>query len=317
MKRQYGLALAAIVAANLFWAGNFAFGGEAANSMPVLSLMFLKWAIALVPLLVITHYVERPQWRQVLRHWKLLFLLSMLGIIGYGFMLYLSLLTTSGYEASVISAFNPVLIALAAAVFLRDRIRPVAWLGIGVALVGVLYALYDGNLMLVFSEGFSHGSLWMFGVIAVWTAYTLIIRVATEIPPLTATSIQVVFAVLVMLPFVIAAGGVTLPSTSAGAWSLVYIAIFPSIAAYFCYNYGSKMLPPTQVGVLLNLISLFVAVIATFQGNPPGMAGIIGGVLVITGVVLVTGRKTQAIDDSPSTAGTQVRQADSKRASQQ
>ncbi|MFE7420274.1 DMT family transporter [Rhodococcus sp. NPDC057529] len=293
MARTYGLALAAVVAANFFWAGNYEFGGAAATSMPILSLMFMKWGVAVVPLILITHFVERPQWREVLRHWKFLLVLSMLGIVGYGFMLYESLMTTSGYEASVINAFNPVLIALAAAVLLRERITRLSYGGIVLALLGVLYALYDGHLSLMFTEGFSHGALWMFGVVIAWTSYTLIIRRTPDIPPLTATTIQVAFAVIVMTPFVIATGGITLPNTSAGAWSLAYIAIFPSIVAYILYNFGSKELPPVQVGVLLNLMTLFVAIIATVMGTPPGSAGVVGGILVIAGVAMVTAQKNK------------------------
>ena len=59
----------------------------------------------------------------------------------------------------MISAFNPVLIALAAALLLRERISPLSYFGIFIALVGVLYALYDGHLTQIFSVGFSHGAL--------------------------------------------------------------------------------------------------------------------------------------------------------------
>jgi len=53
--------------ATLFWAGNYVVGGLAVSTMSPFDLTYLRWLIAVVPLLVIAHFVERPNWRAVLR----------------------------------------------------------------------------------------------------------------------------------------------------------------------------------------------------------------------------------------------------------
>ncbi|SED97112.1 DMT family transporter [Rhodococcus koreensis] len=296
MTRNRVLAVTALTFAVLFWSGNFMLGGAAVASMSVTSLMFIKWAAALIPLLVLTHFIERPNWREVLRHWKILLVLSLLGIVGYGFMFYEGLRTTSGFNASLITALNPAMIVVAATFFLRDRLTARGVIGILIALVGALWALSDGQIGLLFSHGFGVGDLWMFGVISVWTAYTLIIRTGPQIPPLTSTSLQVTIAVIIMAPLMIIEGP-SLPSTSAGAWSLAYIAIFPSVGAYILYNYGSKEIEPGQAGMFLNLTVVFTAIFTVLAGQPLSWAQIGGAVLILGGV----GLTTQLRKKSPTT----------------
>ncbi|UTM38049.1 DMT family transporter [Rhodococcus pyridinivorans] len=294
MTRNRVLAVTALTFAVLFWSGNFMLGGAAVASMSVTSLMFIKWAAALIPLVVLTHFIERPDWLGVLRHWKFLLVLSMLGIIGYGFMFYEGLRTTSGFNASLITALNPAMIVIAASIFLKDRITRRGILGIAIALIGALWALSDGQLGILFSHGFGVGDLWMFGVISVWTAYTLIIRWGPPIPPLTSTSLQVTIAVTIMAPIAIA-DGMTLPSTTAGAWSLAYIAIFPSIGAYILYNYGSKEIEPGQAGMFLNLTVVFTAIFTVLSGQPLSMAQLVGAVLILGGVAMTTELRSRGV----------------------
>ena len=45
--------------ATLFWAGNFTVGEQAVRSVDPLSLTWLRWVLAALPLLVVAHLVER------------------------------------------------------------------------------------------------------------------------------------------------------------------------------------------------------------------------------------------------------------------
>ena len=77
-----------LVLATLFWSGNFVVGQAASASMTPLDLTFWRWSLAAVPLLLLAHFIERPDWRAVLRRWPVLLLLSVLGMSGYTLLLY-------------------------------------------------------------------------------------------------------------------------------------------------------------------------------------------------------------------------------------
>jgi drug/metabolite transporter (DMT)-like permease len=203
------------------------------------------------------------------------------------------------------------MISLAAAFFLKDKITPKSILGILIALCGTVWALSDGQLGMLFSHGFGVGDAWIFGVITVWTAYTLIIRSRPEIPPLTSTSIQVTIAVIFMTPLVII-NGITLPNTSSGAWSLAYIAIFPSIGAYILYNYGSKEIEPGQAGMFLNLTVVFTAVFTVLGGQHLSTPQLVGGALIVGGVALTTELRRRTAQTPPGTPETTLSTDDQK-----
>jgi drug/metabolite transporter (DMT)-like permease len=199
-RRAVWIAVAALVGATLFWAGNYIVGQRAVESIDPLSLVLLRWALALVPLAVIAQLVERPRWREVAKAWPWLLVLSAFGILGYNLFLYAALEHTDAFSASLVNAFNPALITLAAAVFLHERLTPLSVGGVLIALAGVLVVLSDGDPGSLFNGGFGVGELLMVGAIASWTAYTVAGRRGPRLPPVTSTAVQSAVAVVVLAP---------------------------------------------------------------------------------------------------------------------
>jgi drug/metabolite transporter (DMT)-like permease len=291
-----------LILANLFWAGNFVVGQAAMKTMEPLQLTFWRWVLAAVPLLVLAHAVERPDWRAVLRRWPVLLLLSSLGMSGYTLLLYSALQHTSALNASLVTAANPALIMVLAVVLLRDRPRPLSWVGIGLGLLGVLLVLTGGELQRLLTFSINKGELLILGAITVWGLYTIIAR-RLSIPAITSTAVQVAMAAVVLSPLALVAGA-GLPGTSAEGWSLAFIALFPSLGSYLLWNLALKRTTAANAGNYLNLIAVFTAVITVALGQPISVPQVIGGVLVISGVLLTSagGKAPQRPRSSKSTS---------------
>lgn len=286
-----------LVLATLFWSGNFIVAQAAVASMTPLDLTFWRWTLAAVPLVLLAHFVEKPNWRAVLRRWPVLLLLSVLGMSGYTLLLYGALGHTSAMNASLITAANPALIVVLAMVLTGERTTRRGWFGITLGLLGVLLVLTRGELQRVVSLTLNFGEVMMIGAILVWGCYTIIAR-RLDIPAITATATQVVIAGLTLAPFAVASD-VRLPETQAEAWSLAYIVVFPSLGAYLLWNLALKTTAPGTAGNYLNLIVVFTAVITVVLGTPLTVVQIAGGLLVIAGVLL-TGTKGRAKVPSPT-----------------
>ncbi|KRE89970.1 multidrug transporter [Arthrobacter sp. Soil764] len=280
------VALLSLLGATLFWAGNYVVGAGAVQSIEPLSLVFLRWAIALVPLLVIAQLVERPNWRSVLTAWPWLVALSICGLLGYNLLLYVALEHTDAFNASLINAFNPALITLAAAVFLQERLTRLSVAGVLLALAGVLIVISGGDAGRLLTAGFGTGEVLMVGAVVVWTAYTVIGRRAPKIPPITATAVQAAVAVALLAPVRLATGGLALPSTANSWASLLFIAVFPSVLSYLLWNRALTILPASGAGVFLNLITVFTAILTILAGHVHTTAQLVGGAIVIGGVVI-------------------------------
>ena len=277
-------AMIALVFATLFWAGNYVVGAIAVQSISPLDLTWLRWVLAAVPLLILAQLVEKPDWRRALRSWRRLAVLAALGVAGYVLLLYTALEYTSALSASLINAANPAVMALLAAVVLRERLgwRVVAGLILG--LFGVLLVITNGSLASVFSMRFNIGDLLMLVAITVWSVYTIVGR-KLDVPPITATAIQATMVAVALAPFAIA-GGVTWPAEASVGLSVVFIAVVPSIGAYVLWNLALKQVSPTTAGLYLNLVTVFTVIISVILGAQLTLAQAIGGLVVFAGVAL-------------------------------
>jgi drug/metabolite transporter (DMT)-like permease len=68
---------------------------------------------------------------------------------------------------------------------------------------------------------------------------------------------------------------------------VLYVAIFPSIVAYLCWNRGAQLIGPNRTGLFINLIPVFASVLAIVwldeilkTYHVVGMALIFGGMVV-------------------------------------
>lgn len=282
-------ALALLVLATLFWAGNYVVGEQVVASVGPLSLAWWRWALAAIPLLVLAQLLERPDWREVARRWRMLLLLGLIGVAGYPLLLYAALQFTSASSASIINAANPAVLVVAAVLLGQATATWRTWGGLALGLVGVLLVLTHGDLGRLLALRFNTGDLIMLLAVLAWTAYTLIGRRA-GVPPLVSTAVQAALVVLVLTPFALV-GGLDVPADPPTWAGVAYIAIGPSIGSYLCWNLAVPRVSPTVAGVSMNLVTVFTLVIAALLGDPPTLVQLIGGALVIGGVLLISPRR--------------------------
>lgn len=272
--------------AALFWAGNFVVGEAVLKTMAPLELTFWRWALAALPLILLAHVIERPDWIASLKRWPILLLLSVLGMSGYTLLLCSALQHTSALNASLVTAANPALIVLMAVILLGDRPRPLNWAGIALGLLGVLLVLTGGELPKLLTLSLGPGELLMLGAITVWGLYTIIAR-RLNVPAITSTAIQVTLAAVMLSPFALASRA-EFPGTAPEIWSLAFVALFPSLGSYLLWNLALKTTTAANAGNYLNLIAVFTAIITLLMGQPITLPQILGGVLVISGVLLTS-----------------------------
>lgn len=281
-----------LAAAALFWAGNYVVGEQVVRTVDPLSMTWLRWVPAVVPLLVLAHSIERPDWRAVVARWPTLLVLGLVGVAGYPFLLYVALQHTSAVNASVINAVNPAAIVVAAVLLRQAHAGRRTWLGVGLGLLGVLLVLTEGQLPRLLALRFNPGDLLMLGAVAAWTAYTLGGR-RLPLPPLSATAVQVLLVTLALAPVAVL-NGVQLPTSAPTWWGLVFIAVFPSVGAYLCWNHAVPRVSPGTAGTSMNLVTVFVVLIAVLLGQQPTTVQLGGGVLVVAGVLLTTSRQARS-----------------------
>jgi drug/metabolite transporter (DMT)-like permease len=279
-----------LVLCNLFWAGNYVFGKYVVAEMSPLWITFSRWFLASFILIAVAYVIEKPDWHKVIKEWKILSAMAVVGIIIYTLILYSALDYTSSTNAALVSSLNPAVMAVFAATFLKERVSKLQVLGIGISLGGVFIILTGGYLGNILQVEYNRGDLLMLVAILMWTIYSIIGKSLRLTPPITATAGSSVIATLIMAPFALYQG-IDISALSPVAWTgIIYITIFPSVCSFIFWNIGVKELGANKSAIFLNLIPVFTALISWALGNKITMAQILGGLLVFIGVYVTTGK---------------------------
>jgi drug/metabolite transporter (DMT)-like permease len=289
-----------LVLANLFWAGNYVFGKFVVKDMSPVWLTFLRWCLALLFLFPISHKMENPDYKAVLKaHGLTLSVLGLLGIIGYNLLLYASLQYTSAINASLVNALCPAMIVLFSLALLKEKVSGRQAGGFLLSLLGVVCVLTKGNIAYIIQTHYNRGDLLMLVADLVWTLYSIIGK-RLAVPPITATTLSVACSVVMLLPFVVI-HPIHLSHVSPLAWSgLLYIWLFPSVCSFVFWNIGVKKVGANQAGIYLNLLTLFTVIIGSLTGEKLLLSQISGGLLIILGVILTTGNPRKTITPQES-----------------
>jgi drug/metabolite transporter (DMT)-like permease len=275
----------------LFWAGNYIFGSLVVAELTPVGLTFTRWLFASILLLMIAKKVEKPDWKEVLNQWPKILGLSLFGIIGYNLFLYYALYYTSPLNASLVNSFNPGLIAIASAAYLREKISKYYILGIAISFLGVFIVLTKGNLIKAFEINYNIGDLLILAAVIMWTIYSMIGKNLTTVPPITSTAVSGMLSAILLLPFAINQNIDFANISTLSLIGVIYIILFPSLCSFVFWNIGVREIGAAKAGIFMNLNPVFTAAISWIMGQQVTMVQLIGGLLVFAGVYITTAVK--------------------------
>ena len=193
-------------------------------------------------------------------------------------------------NATLIASTTPVLTALLAALLLRERLLPLQWLGIFVALGGVLFLVTRGSLGLILSLSFNYGDVLFFVSQLGWAAYTLLgFRVMKKMEPLAVTGWSGLFGAITTLAYALWAGEVHAVSISAPTvLCFAYIVWLGGVAATLFWNRGVSHVGPGQTVVFMYIMPVVgVAAGVIFLGEPFYWQECLGALAIFSGVGLM------------------------------
>lgn len=279
-----------LILTTLFWAGNFILARAIYLDMQPFTLAFLRWALAL---LIIAPWWLKRAWerRQVLcAHWPLLTVQGILGVACFNTLVYFGVQHTQASNAMLMQSAVPVVILLLGVIFLREAVSPRQWLGVFLSLAGVLVLISRGSLELLAALDFNRGDLWIFLAMLSWSFYTLSLRwKPAALDGFTFFGFSVLVGVVVLFPFMLweQSGTAELQLTEPFVWTVVYMAIFPSILSFLFWNHGVERLGAATAGLFIHLMPMFGLLLATiFLGERPGWYHLAGILLIFSGLYI-------------------------------
>lgn len=286
----------------LLWAGNAVIGSVVVGAIPPLALNALRWILAFAFLLPLGwRAFARP--REILRRWRYLAVIGLLGIGCYNAFQYLALTTSSPLNVTLIAASSSLwmLVVGMAGFGVMPNWRQGA--GAVLSIVGVLFVLSRGSVATLLALRFVAGDLYMVLATLAWAIYSwTLARPPASMRGDARPGWNWAEFLIVQLAFGMAWGALgaaaeqvvrpaSITLTPALVAALAYVALGPALLAYYAWGAGVARVGPTVAALFSNLTPLFTALLslAALSQAPEWYHGV-AFVLIAAGIAVSSRR---------------------------
>lgn len=280
----------------LCWAGNVVLARSVVHSIPPVGLAFWRWAVAFGLMIPFAFPHALKDIPIMLRTWRMLLVLSAFGIAAFNTLLYLAVHTTSAINCALIQTTMPTFILIITLLGFRETTGWRQTAGIILCMVGAAVVVLRGDLKVLLDMSFSRGDLLMLVAVICYGIYTVLLPKRPPIHPMTFLSATFGIGASMLLPLYLWEHWTIQPMV----WSfptmnaILYVAVFPSIVAYFCWNRGTELIGANRSGLFINLVPVFAAILSMlWLDEPPMHYHLIGMGLVFSGMVMVNVQPNQ------------------------
>jgi drug/metabolite transporter (DMT)-like permease len=280
-----------LVCATLFWAGNFMVGKLAyIESIPPMSLVFFRWTLVWLILLPFTYKEVLKNKDVILNNLPLLFFLAFTSVGLFNSFTYLALVYTQVINASLFNTAIPAMIIFLCFLLKIEKTNKYQIYGLIISVLGILSIITKLDLKILLSLNFNKGDLIMVGGVITWGLYSSFLKKKKFILPLlTLVHVLCTFGLIFILPqflYELSQGLMVKFNTNLG-YTLIYLALFPSIGSYYCWAGAVAIIGANRAGIFLSLIPFFSTIMAIIFFNEQfQFFHLIGSILIILGLFL-------------------------------
>ncbi|HAW69903.1 MAG TPA: EamA family transporter [Firmicutes bacterium] len=282
-KKHAPLILIVAGLATVLWASAFPAIKVALKEFSPYHVALLRYGVASVALAVVALAKRLPL--PAVKDLPAFLLLGFVGFTVYNIALNYGQVTVPAATSSFIVASAPIWMAIIAALFLGEKLKPFGWFGIILSFIGVgIIALGSvGGIKL------NVRALAILGASMASALYSLGQKpLLKRYSPLQIVTYAIWCGTLLLMPF---GGGVTEGIRNASLstmLSIIYMGVFPGAIGYILWSMVLSRMPASKAGVFLYMIPVIALVISwLWIGEIPSLISALGGVLIVAGVITV------------------------------
>ncbi|CAI2346968.1 Permease of the drug/metabolite transporter (DMT) superfamily [Vibrio parahaemolyticus] len=290
----------------MIWGGNSIVNKMAASTIEPSAMSFYRWFVAMVlltpfclPAVIKQRHVIRPYLT------KLAFL-ALLGMVLNQSLGYYAGLTTTASNMALITSLVPLISVFLSVPLLGKSVSMLSIVGGVISLGGLAFMLGHGDVTYFLHQDMTQGNSLMLLAALVYAAYCVLLkRWKMPFNSLTLVYMQGFFSVIMLTPLWLSSEQL-LPSQEALPL-IAYAGIAASIFAPLMWVKAIDLIGADSSAMFMNLMPVVsVALASTLLGEEIHVYHIIGGLMVISGVILsqIKVRKKQDLagQELPSTS---------------
>jgi len=237
--------------------------------------------------------------RRSLSFWRLSFLaLTGIGLFTAAF--NYALVYGSASQGALLYATSPAVVAVCAALVLKERLRRRRVLGIVLSIGGAAIVILGGQERLQSAPAPFLGAVLMLWTVLLWGAYTVAAKQTAHADQLALMfSIFALGALLLLPASVIELTVRGFGATSEFGWlGVFYLGVFASAVCYALYSFALRELDASTVGVYTNIDPVVgVATAFVFVGEKLATPQVVGALVVFAGMWLASTDPRQPVSD--------------------
>ncbi len=301
---QHWWAFALPVVAVLIWSMNIAVTRYVADYISPVSISFYRWLVAFILLTPFMAYKVYQQRHLIREHFFQFAVLSAFGMVLYQGLSYSAAHYTSATNMGIINAFIPIFTIFVSMAILKDIPNRFAVIGSLLSLFGLMYVMGQGDFASLLNLGGHSGDVIMLFAVFFYAFYGVFLKKwQLKVPLMISLYIQIAFALIYHLPFILWFG--LDPIDSQNAASVLYAGVFPSLIAPLLWMMAVQSIGPNQTSIFMNLMPIFTAIIASlWLAESWTIYHTVGGLIILVGIAMaqkktpVKAAKASAVDQA-------------------
>lgn len=254
------------LSASVLFSGSYVSAQYTIQDLGPLTTSLLRYAVALVFLICLLPRMKTSSLKIPKKDFLRFALLGLSGIVGYHNFFLLALRYTVVANTAIINATSPILTGVMAAIFIRERLDRKNYLGVIIALLGVLILLFQGKLANLLAINVNSGDAIMLLAVLSWIVYALTVKDLVHRYSGYTITFYATLTGVVLLFFLSLREDVAnqIKSIStASILAVVYMGVFASGLGYLAYNLSIREIGPTRTSSFVySLVPVLVAFLA-------------------------------------------------------
>ncbi|NOI25818.1 DMT family transporter [Vibrio mediterranei] len=270
----------------LIWGGNAIVNKIAASTIEPSAMSFYRWALAMLVMTPFCLPKIKRYWPEIRRNSGKLAFLALLGMVLNQSLGYYAALTTSASNMALITSLVPLISVFMSVPLLGKKISMLSIAGGVISLAGLAFMLGQGDVAFFMHQTVAQGDLLMVLAAFVYATYCVLLkRWKMQLSSWMLIYTQGVLAVIMLFPLLLTSE--TIMPTSASLPLIAYAGLLASLIAPLCWVKAIDLIGADNSAMFMNLLPVIaVALAAALLGETITQFHVIGGLMVISGVIL-------------------------------
>ena len=283
-----------LFACNLMWSLQFTCIKLVQNQVGAFSTVFIPMLLSAIFMLPFVYRTIRENKKRRLSDLKIFVVLALLGQFPAQVLVTIGTQQSTASNAAIINLSLPVVSALLAVVFLKEKMSPLRWVSFMLAIAGVVLCSLKDIMQTDFSIQYLIGNLLIFsGVLGSGFYNTICKKISGNYTEMEMLFYTYIFMIILLAPLVWHYEGYVfknIPVFTTNTWTgLILLTVFHNFLSMILFFTALKNLEAIQVALSNFLIAFFgIPIAALWLHEKLSLLSVAGGILVLVSTIAIT-----------------------------